>query len=109
MKIYSITVTVALLLCFCQGCASSGERAVRDANMLSGMSNEQLLKYYYEMDGKVGYYERESQGIQSRSGGGMGGAAARGISAGIAESDANSYRKKKVAARLELEKRGLRP
>jgi len=74
---------------------------------LSSMSDEELLRTYYQYDAKVGYYERESLATQARPSWGIGGAIASGMSAGISEGNADSYRNKKIEALMELRKRGI--
>jgi hypothetical protein len=91
-----------LLIGVASGCATTA-----NSIPLSSMSDDQLLWTYYRTDAKVGYYERESLATQSRPSWGIGGAIAQGMSAGISESNADSYRNKKVEILMELRKRGI--
>ena len=107
---------IITLLTFCSalflfiGCAGTGND-ILDQDP-TGMSDEALLTYYYQLDEEIAKCARQTD----RSAVGIGTGFGRqgigfgfGISQGIGNCDADELRQRRVAVRLQLQKRGLTP
>jgi len=80
------------------------------------MSDDELLKYYYQLEDEIAKCENKSSGASVRVGGGHGwgshggfGGVGVGVSKGIGGCDSEDLRNRRVDVRLALKKRGLNP
>jgi hypothetical protein len=80
------------------------------------MSNDDLLRYYYQLDDEISKCENKSSGGSIGVGGGRGwgsrggfGGVGVGASKGIGGCDSDDLRTRRIDVRLALKKRGLNP
>lgn len=110
MKHLKGTYFMILVVFFILGCAGS------QANILERnykeMSDEELLRYYYELDEEIAKCEQENRGTRVGVGTGVGGphvGVGVGVSRDISRCDSEKLRERRVDVRMELKKRGLNP
>lgn len=108
-------VTILLLLpLFLFSCASTHEELL--SQDYTKMSNDELLRHYYELEDEIAKCEHRSSGGSVGVGGGRGwghgggfGGVGVGVSKGIGGCDADDLRDRRIDVRLALKKRGLNP
>lgn len=80
------------------------------------MTDDELLRYYYQLEDEIDKCENSDTGASVGIGGGRGwgsgggfGGVGVGVSKGIGGCDAEELRQRRVDVRLALKKRGLNP
>ena len=94
----------------------SGKREELLSKDYTKMSDDELLKYYYQLEDEITKCEHRSSGSSVGIGGGRGwgsgggfGGVGVGVSKGIGGCDADDLRERRIDVRLALKKRGLNP
>jgi len=110
MRHVIIIFTIFFALILAAGCAGTGNN-ILDQDP-TGMSDEDLLKYYYQLEEEIAKCERQSNraSVGIGTGFGMGGAGIGfGVRQGIARCNADELRERRVDVRLQLKNRNLNP
>ncbi len=103
-------LTLCSVLLLLIGCAGN-RNDILDQDP-TGMSDEALLTYYYQLDEEIAKCARQTDRSAVGIGTGFGGQGIGfgfGISQGIGNCDADELRQRRVDVRLQLQKRGLTP
>jgi len=110
MRHIIILFIVLSALLMVSGCAGTGT-GILDRDF-TGMSDEELLKYYYQLEEEIAECERQSDRASVGIGTGFGRRGIGfgfGISRDIADCNADALRERRVDVRLQLKKRGINP
>ena len=104
-------IFACLVIIIVGGCVATGQDILtRD---YSKMSDEELLRYYYELEEEIDKCEHRSTGtaIGFGTGFGIGRRAGMGfgVNHGVYECDSTHLRDRRIEVRLALKKRGLNP
>ncbi|MBW1866594.1 MAG: hypothetical protein JRE58_02720 [Deltaproteobacteria bacterium] len=110
MRHIVILFTILSALFLASGCAGTGNNILDQDS--SSMSDEELLKYYYQLEEEIAKCERQSDRASIGIGTGFGRRGigfGLGVSQGIANCNADELRERRVDVRLQLKKRDVNP
>jgi len=112
-RIFSVII-ILLVPLFLLSCAGRHEELL--SKDYTEMSNDELLRYYYELEDEIAKCEHSSSGASVGVGGGRGwghrggyGGVGVGVSKGVGGCDAEDLRARRIDVRMALKKRGLNP
>jgi len=114
MKRLFFIATLLLVPLFLLSCSGTQEELL--SKDYTKMTDDELLKYFYQIEDEIAKCENHSSGASVGVGGGHGwghhggfGGVGVGVSKGIGGCDSEDLRARRVDVRLELKKRGLNP
>ena len=111
MKKITLIVITCLLPFLALSCASQGEDLL--ARDHTRMSDDELLKYYYQIEDGIAKCERPSSGASIGFGTGVGvgrrSALGVGVSKGVGGCNSDQLRERRIDVRMALKKRGINP
>lgn len=105
---YAILCIMALLLV--SGCA--GHRKELLSKDYTTMTNDELLRYYYELNDEISRCVNESSGASVGVGTGLGlhrFGLGLGLSHGVPTCNPDKLRRRRIDVRIEMQHRGLNP
>ena len=114
MKRIFLAITLLLVPLFLFSCSGTQKELLSKDH--TKMSDDELLKYYYQLEDEIAKCEHKSSGGSIGIGGGRGwgsrggfGGVGVGASKGIGGCDSDDLRERRIDVRLALKKRGLNP
>ncbi len=114
MKRIFLVISILLLPVFLLSCSGTQEELLSKDH--TKMSDDDLLRYYYQLEDEIAKCENKSSGGSVGLGGGRGwgrgggfGGVGVGVSKGIGGCDSDDLRTRRIDVRLALKKRGLNP
>ncbi len=114
MRRVILTISIFLIPLFLLSCSSTREELL--SKDYTKMSDDELLKYYYQVEDEIAKCENRSSGASVGIGGGRGwgsgggfGGVGVGVSKDVGGCNADDLRTRRIDLRLALKKRGLNP
>ncbi|MCJ7773183.1 MAG: hypothetical protein MUP22_08635 [Desulfobacterales bacterium] len=114
MKRIVLIIVMFLLPLFMLSCSGTQEELL--GKDYTKMSDDELLKYYYQIEDEIAKCENKSSGASVGIGGGRGwgsgggfGGVGVGVSKGVGGCESDDLRNRRIDVRLALKKRGLNP